>query len=210
MKSIRSYLLAGLVVWLPILVTMMVLRFIVDLLDQSMALLPNAYQPERWIGYHLPGFGVLLSLILLFITGLVATNFLGQRLVRRSESLLEKIPLVRSIYNATKQVIQAVFSTNSQAFRKVLLVEYPRKGLWTLAFQTGVTPADITKHTGIEMLSIFVPTTPNPTGGFLMMIPKSDAVELSMSVDEAFKHIISLGVMQGSSLRDVETIVNKS
>lgn len=189
---------------------MMVLRFIVDLLDQSMALLPNAYQPERWIGYHLPGFGVLLSLILLFITGLVATNFLGQRLVRRSESLLEKIPLVRSIYNATKQVIQAVFSTNSQAFRKVLLVEYPRKGLWTLAFQTGVTPADITKHTGIEMLSIFVPTTPNPTGGFLMMIPKSDAVELSMSVDEAFKHIISLGVMQGSSLREVETIVNKS
>lgn len=212
MKSVRSYLLAGLVVWLPILVTMMVLRFIVDLLDQSMALLPNAYQPERWIGYHLPGFGVLLSLILLFITGVLATNFLGQRLVRRSESILEKIPLVRSIYNATKQVIQAVFSTNSQAFRKVLLVEYPRKGLWTLAFQTGVTPTAITKHTGLEMLSIFVPTTPNPTGGFLMMIPKSDVIELSMSVDEAFKHIISLGVMQGQGVpvQEGTIIANKS
>ncbi len=202
MKFIRSYLLAGLVVWLPLLVTMMVLRFIVDLLDQSIALLPYAYQPDRLIGYHLPGFGVLLSLLLLFITGVLVTNFLGQRLMRWSELILDRIPLVRSIYNATKQMIQAVFSTNSQAFRKVLLVEYPRKGLWTLAFQTGVSPTEVTRHTGTEMLSIFVPTTPNPTGGFLMMIPKSDAIELSMSVDEAFKLIISLGVMQGHTLHD--------
>lgn len=198
-KLIRSYLLAGLVVWLPILVTFVVLRFIVDLLDQSVALLPYAYQPEQLVGYHLPGLGVLLSLLLLFITGLLATNFLGQKLVGWSESILDRIPLVRSIYNATKQMIQAVFSTNSLAFRKVLLIEYPRKGLWSLAFQTGSVRADITKHTGVEMLSIFIPTTPNPTGGFLLMIPKSDVVELPMSVDDAFKLIISLGVMQASA-----------
>lgn len=195
----RSYLLAGLVVWLPILVTIMVVRFIVDLLDQSIALLPDAYQPEQLLGYHLPGVGVLLSLVLLFVTGLLATNFLGQRLVRWSESILERIPLVRSIYNASKQVIQAVFSSNSQAFRKVLLIEYPRKGMWSVAFQTGVVQADITKHVGTEMLSVFIPTTPNPTSGFLMMIPKADAIELSMSVDDAFKLIVSLGVMQASA-----------
>ena len=119
-KLIRSYLLAGLVVWLPIIVTFVVLRFIIDLLDQSVALLPHAYQPEQLVGYHLPGLGVLLSLLLLVITGFVATNFLGQKLVRWSESILDRIPLVRSIYNATKQMIQAIFSTNSLAFRKVL------------------------------------------------------------------------------------------
>jgi uncharacterized membrane protein len=201
----RSYLLAGLVVWLPILVTIMVVRFIVDLLDQSIALLPDAYQPEQLLGYHLPGVSVLLSLILLFVTGLLATNFLGQRLVRWSESILERIPLVRSIYNASKQVIQAVFSSNSQAFRKVLLIEYPRKGMWSVAFQTGVVQADITKHVGTEMLSVFIPTTPNPTSGFLMMIPKADAIELSMSVDDAFKLIVSLGVMQaGATLSQIE------
>ncbi|KTD20675.1 DUF502 domain-containing protein [Legionella londiniensis] len=195
-KSIRSYLLAGLVVWLPILVTFVILRFIVDLLDQTMALLPRAYQPEQLIGFHLPGLGVVLSLLLLVITGLLATNFLGQRLVRWSESILARIPLVRSIYNAAKQVIHAIFATNSEAFRKVLLVEYPRKGMWSLAFQTGITTEEVNRHTGTEMLSIFVPTTPNPTSGFLMVIPKSDVIELSMTIDEALKFIISLGVMQ--------------
>ena len=160
-----------------------------------MALLPHAYQPEQWIGFHLPGLGVIFSFFLLFITGFFVTNFMGQRLMSWSESLLERIPLVRSIYNATKQVIQAVLSTNSQAFRKVLLIEYPRKGMWTLAFQTGLVGSEIEHHTGEPMLCIFVPTTPNPTGGFLMMLPKSDVIELSMSVDNALKFIISLGVM---------------
>ncbi|WP_133127424.1 DUF502 domain-containing protein [Legionella nagasakiensis] len=195
-KAIRSYLLAGLVVWLPILVTFVILRFLVDLLDQTMALLPSAYQPEQLIGIHLPGLGVLLSLLLLLATGIIATNFLGQRLVSWSESILERIPLVRSIYNATKQVIQAIFATNSQAFRKVLLVEYPRKGMWSLAFQTGVTSTELNRHSGSEMISIFIPTTPNPTSGFLMMVPKSDVIELAMTIDEALKFIISLGVMQ--------------
>lgn len=198
MKStyLRSYLLAGLVVWIPILVTFAILRFIVDLLDKTMALVPYAYQPAQLIGFNLPGLGVLISLLLLLLTGIVATNLLGQRLVRWSESILERIPLVRTIYNATKQMIQAVVATNSQAFRKVLLIEYPRKGMWSLAFQTGTAHPEVEQLTGIEMVSVFVPTTPNPTSGFLMMVPKSEAIELSMSIDVALKFIISLGVMQ--------------
>lgn len=195
-KSIRSYLLAGLVVWLPILATIVILRFIIDLLDQTMALLPTAYQPETLLGFHVPGLGVLLSLILLLVTGIIATNFLGQRLVSWSESILERIPLVRSIYNAAKQVINAILGTNGQAFRKVLLVEYPRRGMWSLAFQTGVNSAIVSNHTDSDMVSIFIPTTPNPTSGFLMLVPHSDVIELTMTIDEALKYIISLGVMQ--------------
>ena len=194
--SIKSYLLAGLVVWLPILATFGILRFIIDLLDQTMSLLPGVYQPERLFGFHIPGFGVLLSLILLLVTGIIATNLLGQRLVLWSESILDKIPLVRSIYNASKQVIQAIFATNSQAFRKVLLVEYPRKGMWSIAFQTGVAASVAGPDTGHDLVSIFIPTTPNPTSGFLMMVPKSEVKELAMSIDEALKFIISLGMMQ--------------
>ena len=195
-SSLRSYLLAGLVVWLTILVTLVVLRFLIDLLDSTLALLPHAYQPEQLFGIHLPGLGVLMSLLLLLITGIVATNFLGQRVMRWSEAGLEKIPLVRSIYNASKQVIQAIFATNSQAFRKVLLIEYPRKGLWSIAFQTGTVSPEISEKTGIEMLTVFIPTTPNPTSGFLILVPKTDAIELSMSVESALKCVISLGVMQ--------------
>ena len=195
--SARRYLLAGLVVWLPILATFGILRFIVDLLDQTLSLLPVAYQPEQLLGVSIPGFGVLLSLLLLLLTGILATNFLGQRLVVWSEAVLDKIPLVRSIYNASKQVIQAIFATNSQAFRKVLLVEYPRKGLWSIAFQTGVANTPLGMQIGTdEMLSIFIPTTPNPTSGFLMMVPKSDVIELKLTIDEALKYIISLGMMQ--------------
>lgn len=192
----RKYLLAGLVVWLPILATFGILRFIVDLLDQTISLLPTAYQPEQLFGVHIPGLGVVLSLVLLLVTGIIATNIIGQRLVRWSEAILDRIPLVRSIYNASKQVIQAIFATNSQAFRKVLLVEYPRKGMWSLAFQTGVTQPIVSDPIGKEMLSIFIPTTPNPTSGFLMMVPKSDVIELEMTTDEALKFIISLGMMQ--------------
>lgn len=198
-NSIRRYLLAGLVVWLPILITIGVLRFIIELLDQTLALLPNAYQPEQLLGHHIPGFGVILSLLLLLTTGVIATNIFGQKLVRWGESILSRIPLVRSIYNAVKQVMNALLSTNSEAFRKVLLIEYPRKGLWTIAFQTGCDNKHINEKINEEMISLFVPTTPNPTSGFLMMLPKHDAIELDMSIDEALKFIISLGVMVPST-----------
>lgn len=195
MTSLRSYLLAGLVVWLPILITIGVLRFIIDLLDNTLALIPKAYQPEQLIGHYIPGFGVILSLVILLVTGIIATNYFGQRLVEWGESILARIPLVRSIYKTVKQVINAVLSTNSEAFRKVVLIEYPRKGLWSIAFQTGAANAAINDKTKIEMVSVFIPTTPNPTSGFLMMLPRSDIVELDMSIDEALKFIISLGVM---------------
>ncbi|MFT4059145.1 MAG: DUF502 domain-containing protein [Legionella sp.] len=192
-KALRGYLLAGLVVWLPILITFGVLRFIIDLLDN---LIPTAYQPEQLLGHYIPGVGVIFSLVLLLLTGVLATNFLGQRLVAWNDSLLSRIPLVRSIYKAVKQVINAVMSTNSEAFRKVVLIEYPRKGLWTIAFQTGGGSLELNAKTNEELISVFVPTTPNPTSGFLFMVPKREAVELNMSIDAALKYIISLGVMQ--------------
>jgi uncharacterized membrane protein len=199
--TLRRYLFAGLIVWVPILVTFVVVRFIVDLLDQSIALLPFKYQPEQLFGVAIPGLGVIVSLLLLLITGIIATNLFGQKLVSWSELLLDKIPLVRTIYNAAKQMAQAIFSTNSQAFRKVLLVEYPRKGLWSIAFQTGTVTKQIMDHTQTEMISIFIPTTPNPTSGFFMMVSKADVVELDMSIDEALKCVISLGVMQPSIIK---------
>ena len=135
-------------------------------------------------------------MIILILTGLIATNVFGQYLVRWSELFLEKIPFVSSVYKASKQLIQTVFSNNSQAFRKAVLIEYPRKGLWTIAFQTGQALPEILKHTGADLIAIFVPTTPNPTGGYLIMVPKNEIIELNLSVEAAFKLIISLGVMQ--------------
>lgn len=159
-------MLAGLVVWLPILITIGVLRFIIDLLDNTLALIPKVYQPEQLIGHHIPGLGVILSLFILLITGVVATNYFGQRLVAWGESILSKIPLVRSIYKTVKQVINAVVSTNSEAFRKVVIIEYPRKGLWSIAFQTGTANSQVNDKIKDTLISVFIPTTPNPTSGF--------------------------------------------
>lgn len=194
--SLKRYIMAGLLIWIPVGATFVVIRFIVELLDKTLSLLPKSYQPEHLLGYNIPGIGVLLSLLLLLLTGVLVTNFLGAKLVALGETILDKIPLVRSIYQAVKQVLETVFSSNSNAFRKVLLIEYPRKGLWSIAFQTGTTCEKINQHTHPNMITIFVPTTPNPTSGFLMMLRKEDAIQLDMSVDEALKMVISLGVMQ--------------
>ncbi len=190
MKLVRSYIFAGLIVWLPILLTIFVIQFIIRLFDGSVAFLPSQYQ------INVPGIGVIFSLVILMITGLIATNVFGQYLVKWPELLLEKIPFVSSVYKASKQLIQTVFSNNSQAFRKAVLIEYPRKGLWTIAFQTGQALPEVLKHTEADLISIFVPTTPNPTGGYLIMLPKHEIIELDLSVEAAFKLIISLGVMQ--------------
>ncbi len=198
--SIRSYLLAGLIVWMPLLVTIWVLQFILELLDSSIALLPSTYQPAKLFGINVPGLGVIFSLLVLLITGVLVTNYLGQCLVRWSELFLDKIPLVRSIYNMSKQVIQAIFSSNSNAFRKVVLIEYPRKDVWTLAFKTSNSIPVFGKDMENDMISIFVPTTPNPTAGFLLMVSASQIKEVNMTVDEALKYIISLGVMQKKSI----------
>lgn len=202
-KNLRSYLFAGLVIWLPIVVTFIILRFLVDMLDSTFALLPNSYQPEKLLGIHIPGLGVLLSLLLLLITGLVARNILGQRLLAWGDSMLIRIPLVRTIYQGTKQVIEAIFASNGQAFRKVMLIEYPRKGIWSLAFLTGSATADLALHSGEQMVSLFIPTTPNPTSGFLIWVPVRDVIELNMSVEDALKLIISLGAMMPTETTSV-------
>lgn len=194
--SLRKYLLAGLLVWIPIWATLLVIGFIVDILDKTVALLPYRYQPEHLVGFKIPGLGVVLSVAVVFLTGLLVTNIIGEKLVRLGEAILAKIPFVRTIYNAVKQVLETLFSSNSNAFRSVLLVEYPRKGLWSIAFQTNTSCEQIKKHTNQEMLTIFIPTTPNPTSGFLMMIEAKDAIKLDMTIDEALKLVISLGVMQ--------------
>lgn len=203
MKSatLRGYLLTGLVVWLPILATFVVIRFMIDLLDKTLSLLPYNMQPEQLFGIHMPGLGVILSLIILLVTGVVATNFFGQKIMQWSESLLARIPLVRTIYNGTKQIITTVISKDSKSFKKVLLVEWPRKGIWSIAFHTGTAGSKFA-ITDEEMVSIFIPTTPNPIGGFVMILPASETIELNMTIDEALKYIISLGVMHSENVNN--------
>lgn len=196
MTHIRRYLIAGLLVWIPIMVTLLVVRFVIQLLDSSMSLLPHRYQPDILLGWHMPGLGVVISLLILLITGLIATNVIGHRLVSFAESLVHRIPLIRSIYTSVKQVMHTLFTPGGQAFRKVLLVEYPRTGLWSIAFQTGQVAKALTDIVGEEAVTLFIPTTPNPTSGFLLVVPKSQVVELDLSVDDALKMVISLGVVQ--------------
>lgn len=193
-KHIRRYLLAGLVVWLPILITFMVFNFLIGVLDTTISFLPKNYQPDNIFGVHVPGIGIAFSLIVLILTGTAATNFFGEKLFSFGEKILVKIPLVNSIYNTSKQIIQTLFSSNSQAFRKVLIIEYPRPGIYSLAFLTGDN--HIPMPSGESCVTVFVPTTPNPTSGFLLMMPREQTWETSLSVDAALKLIISLGVMQ--------------
>jgi uncharacterized membrane protein len=193
---LRRYFIAGLFVWIPIWVTLLVIGFIVSIIDSSFSLLPTKYQPENWFGVHIPGLGLVFSLVVVFFTGMLVTNYLGRRLVRMGESIVNRIPFVSPIYSATKQVLETLFSSSGESFRKVFLIEYPRKGIWSVAFQTGNGAAEINTKTGHEMITLFIPTTPNPTSGFLMMVPRAEAIELDISVDQALKFVISLGVVQ--------------
>lgn len=194
---IRKYFISGLLVWLPIWVTLLVMKFLVDLLSKSLLLLPPEYQPDVLIGVHIPGIGVVLTVLVIFFTGLLAANFLGSKLVELGDAIMARIPLVRTIYTGVKQVTQTLFTPGGQSFRKVLLVEYPCPGVWSVAFQTGEVNREIENALhGEPMVSYFIPTTPNPTSGFLMMAPRSKVVELNMSVDQALKFVISLGVVQ--------------
>lgn len=195
MKRLRRYLVAGLLVWLPVGITYLLLRFLISLMDRSLRLLPEPYQPEQWFGVAIPGLGVILTIIVLLATGLLAANFVGRSIVGGWESLMERIPIVRSIYSAAKNFAEIVFSDSGNAFKKVLLVEYPRKGIYTLTFQTATEMGEVQGRTGQDVVCCFVPTTPNPTSGFIIVVPKKDVIELDMSVDEAAKLIMSLGVV---------------
>ncbi len=193
MSALRRYIMAGLLVWLPLGITILVVKMLVDLMDRSLLLLPAQYHPEQVLGMHIPGFGVIVAVTVVLATGIVVANLFGRKLVALWESLLARIPLVSSVYSAVKQISETMFSSNGNSFRKVLLVEYPRKGLWTLAFQTGTDVGEAQCKTGREVINIYVPTTPNPTSGFFLMVPKEEVVELEMSVDEGLRMIISMG-----------------
>lgn len=197
LSYIRKYFISGLLVWLPIWVTLLVIKFLVDLLSKSLLLLPPEYQPDKLLGVHIPGMGVVLTVFVIILTGMFAANFIGGKLLALGDYIMGRIPLVRSVYTGVKQVTQTLFTPGGQSFRKVLLVEYPCAGVWSVAFQTGETSKEIEGALKSEpMVTYFIPTTPNPTSGFLMMAPKSKVVELNMSVDQALKFVISLGVVQ--------------
>ena len=191
----RKYFITGLLVLVPLVITLWVLNIIIGTLDQSLLLLPPQWRPELLLGFNLPGVGTILTLLIIFITGVVTRNFVGNRLVKLWELLLQRIPVVSSIYSSVKQVSDTLFSSSGNAFRKALLVQYPREGIWTIAFQTGVPGGDVKNHLSSDYVSIYVPTTPNPTSGFFLMLRREDTIELDMSVDEALKYIVSMGVV---------------
>lgn len=193
--ALRRYLIAGLLIWVPLGVTLLVLIWLVDVMDRTLLLLPAAFRPEAWLGFSIPGLGILLTVAVLLLTGVIAANLFGRQLLAAWEALLSRIPLVRSLYSGVKQLMEMLFSPGGQSFRKVLLIEYPRQGLWTLAFQTGVTVGEAQHKTGHTVINVYVPTTPNPTSGFFIMVPQRDVIELDMSVDEGLKMLISMGAI---------------
>jgi uncharacterized membrane protein len=192
----RKYFIAGLVVWLPLGITLLVVRLLVDFVDQILLLAPAAWRPEALIGFRIPGLGFVVALLIVLVTGMVVANLLGRKLVAAWESVLARIPLVRTIYSAVKQVTETLLAPGGRSFRKVLLIEYPRQGVWSLAFETSAgTLGEVQERTGRkEVITAFVPTTPNPTSGYVVILPRRDAIELDMSVDEGMRMIISMGV----------------
>jgi uncharacterized membrane protein len=199
MGNLRRYLIAGLLVWLPIVVTVLILKFLIDVVDRTLLLLPAMAQPEILIGFRVPGLGFLLSGAVLLLTGMVVTNLLGRNMVKVWEGLLARIPVVRAIYSASKQLTETLFSGSGKSFRKVVLVRYPHPGMWTLAFLTGDGLAEANRKTGRDLVNIFVPTTPNPTSGFFLMVAREDMIELDMPVDVGIKLILSAGAVAPDS-----------
>lgn len=193
LKLLKNYLIAGLLFWLPLFVTFVLVRFLVQLLDYSVAMLPANYQPQQLIGLKIPGLGLVFTLLILIGTGMLVTNIIGHRLLALWEKALDRIPFIRSIYSAVKQVTQTLFQPSDTSFRKVVLIEYPRKGSWAIAF---VTSEKFTHaHFEQALYTVFVPTTPNPTSGFILLLPKNEVIELELSVEEALKMVVSLGVV---------------
>jgi uncharacterized membrane protein len=192
---VRRYLIAGLVIWVPILVTVLVVRFILELMDNVLLLMPPALRPETLFGVHVPGIGALVALVLLLLTGVLVSNMIGRSLVRLWEDLLNRIPFIRAIYSGVKSFSSTLLSSSSKSFKKVLLIEYPRKGVWTIAFQTAAEVPWLRTPGNEPQVCAFVPTTPNPTAGFILLLPRSQVIELDMSVDEAMRFVITLGVV---------------
>ncbi|HSH89105.1 MAG TPA: DUF502 domain-containing protein [Ramlibacter sp.] len=195
MAAFRKWLLAGLLVIVPVAITIAVLQWIIGTLDRTLLILPEAWQPDRLLGVHIPGFGVLLTLGILLATGAVVSNFMGKKLVHWGDKVVSRIPVVRSIYSSVKQVSDTIFSESGNAFRTAVLVQWPRPDVWTIAFVTGAPGGEVSNYLAGDYVSVYVPTTPNPTGGYFVILRRSDCVELRMSVDEALKYVISMGVV---------------
>ncbi len=191
----KKYFITGLLVLVPLFITVWVISGLVGMMDQSLFLLPETWRPKAQLGLDIPGMGAILTLLIIFVTGVIATNFFGKRMILVWEAILARVPVVKSIYASVKQVSDTIFSDSGNAFRQAVLVQFPRPGTWTIAFVTGKPGGDVANHLSGDYLSVYVPTTPNPTGGYFLMLPRADVVELDMSVDEALKYIISMGVV---------------
>ena len=191
----KKYFITGLLIWIPLVITIWVLKVIFDTLDQSLLLLPLQFRTESWLGVHIPGLGAVLTILVIFLTGIFATNFFGARLIELWHEVLHRIPVVNSIYSSVKQISDTLFSSSGQAFRKALLVQWPHEGMWTIAFLTGTPGGDVTRHIPPDCVSVYVPTTPNPTGGYFVIVERKRVIELDMTVDQALKYIISMGVV---------------
>jgi len=192
---IKKYLITGLLIWLPLAITLWIIDFVVTAMDRTLLLMPEAWRPEIAFGVHLPGFGLVVSVLVIFATGVLAANFLGQRLLRWWEALVGRIPIVNSIYSSVKQVSDTMLSQKGNAFRKVVLVEFPQRGQWTMGFVVGTPGERLVPHVGAEKVTVFVPTAPNPTSGYVIMAEPAELRDLDVSVDEAFKFHVSLGVV---------------
>lgn len=204
MFALRKWLIAGLLVIVPLVITLGVLNWIIGTLDQTLAILPEAWQPDKLLGVHIPGFGVILTLLILLVVGGIASNFIGRKLVGWGDALVRRIPVVRSIYSSVKQVSDTVFSDSGNAFRTAVMVQWPREGVWTVAFVTGQPNGEVAALLRDDYVSVFVPTTPNPTGGYFVLVRRSECVELEMSVDAALKYIVSMGVVAPPDLTAIE------
>ncbi len=194
--TFRRYILTGLIIWIPLGITFLVIKALLELLDKLLLLLPPAWHPEALLGFNIPGSGLLFAFAVIFVTGMLLTNIFGRQLMSWWDNVLSHIPLISSIHSAVKQLVETFFNADSKAFSKVLMIQYPRPGLWTLAFQSNDATDEINTKSNADMVSIFVPTSPNPTSGFVLLVPKSDVIEMDMSVEDGLRMIMSLGVVQ--------------
>ncbi len=192
----RKYLIAGLLVWIPLVITIFVLKLLIDTMDQTLRLLPTSLQTDALFGFHVPGMGVILTFLIVISTGMITANFLGKKMLGWWDLVLHRIPIVNSVYGGVKQISDTLFSPEGKAFRKAVLVRYPQRDTWTVALLTGEPEHEVTDFLGTDNFSVFVPTTPNITAGFFLIVPKGDVIELKMTVDQALKYIISMGVAE--------------
>lgn len=202
LKLLRKWLFAGLLVLVPLIITFWVLDWVIGTLDQTLSILPAAWQPDEWLGFHIPGLGVVFALVVLLAIGALASNFIGNKILLWSNGLLNRIPVVRTVYSGVKQVSDTLFSEKGNAFRQAVLVQWPRPGMWTIGFVTGEPGGELTEHLPEDCLSVYVPTTPNPTGGYFVMLKKSDCIVLDMGVDEALTYVISMGMIAPGSKKE--------